>query len=58
MALKEGEAKWRAAFQELIRKRVYNFSYLSRAHGVEGEAAPHWMNILRLEADDLTVGQG
>ena len=47
------------AFRELIDKRVYNFSYLSRVHGLEGgEASPHWMNVMSLDEQDIKMGQG
>lgn len=45
-------------FKTLIDKRIYNFAYLGRAHGSEGEAAPHWMNIMKLELEDMNRGSG
>ena len=46
------------AFKALIDKRIYNFSYLARAHGSEGEAGPHWLNIMKLEVEDVNRGSG
>merc|ERR1712137_487125 len=46
------------AFKAFIDKRMYNFNYLARAHGSEGEASPHWLNIMKLEAEDVNRGTG